>query len=211
MKTDLVQNWIEDLGKEKGFVDVVRVSWSVVGNWGDVYATVGVFIIGSAGSGLVAAWRPEYLDLSAASKLLQTWATMGVGMATSILGFLIAGFAIFATMTSRDTFVVLAKVRKRQRSISEFKFVFFNFLYVFAHYIIYLLISIFVIALCSEESVVPNAVELYEAPAPGVLALGAVICTAFASYSLHMILILRGFIWNMYQSLLFAIFFDGQN
>ena len=69
---------------------------------------------------------------------------IGFSLTTSILGFLIAGFAIFASITNRDVFVVLAKLDHTEGGISRLQFMFFNFLLVFIHFIVFLAISIFI-------------------------------------------------------------------
>src|SRR5690606_22711276 len=52
-------------------------------------------------------------------------ADAGFAFTTAILGFLIAGFAIFASITKPGVFILLAKLDHKKEDISRLQFIFF--------------------------------------------------------------------------------------
>jgi hypothetical protein len=210
MTIRLIPNWKADAFQEKKFSSVLRASFGVVGSRWDVI----VFSIALASGLAVATWAEYIADyLAPASvtyKILQAWGALALGLASSILGFLIAGFSIFAAMTKKELFWELAEIETAPRKISDFKFIFFNFLFVFAHYLFYLMLSVALAFLFVKGSPVwLAAIEIQSGTNISVDLLCAYVGVLFGCYSLYILLLLRSFIWSMYQSLLIAIFADA--
>lgn len=72
---------------------------------------------------------------------LDKWSDIGFNYSVQILGFLLAGFTIFATTTDIKVFIGLSKVKSRDRDISQLKFIFFSFIRVFIVHLTVLLSS----------------------------------------------------------------------
>jgi hypothetical protein len=137
----------------------------------------------------------------------QEWGVLTCTLAATILGFLIAGFAIFATMSRHSFFVELAQFRVESRPISQFKFVFFNFIFIFIHYVSYIATTLLVAMLWVGHSPVWFAAEYFHRIRPRLTdLLSAELDAAIAIYTIYILLVLRGFIWNLYQALLIVIF-----
>lgn len=208
MTHQVIENWKNDLSAEKNFFAVISVSWRDVGDKKDAYFSVAALIICIAISLFIYNKYPYRLNAPLASALVVQWSAMGISLSSSILGFIIAGFSIFSTMTDRKLFQILSKIKKKDRNISEFKFVFYNFLYVFAHYLAYLLMCIIVLLLASKGSPVWRlAKDAY--PNSNVDLCAVILCSVVGVYTVHVVLVLKTFIWNLYQSILFAIFHDA--
>ncbi|WP_422040644.1 hypothetical protein [Roseibium sp.] len=148
----------------------------------------------------------EVYSLSEALTLTQTVANSGFVLAVGILGFLIAGFSIFASVTKDELFITLAKIPYRKSSINRLQFVFFNFLNVFTVYVGLLAICLFSIILFSEQSplirLITFAAPDYQQFAVPILFL--VVCSIM-QWILSAILKLKSFIWNLYQTVLVTI------
>lgn len=212
MTIRLIPDWKDDVFREKKFSSVLRASFGVVGSPWDA----GVFLVALTTGLAVVSWAGYIADyLAPASvtyKILQAWGALALGLASSILGFLIAGFSIFAAMTRKELFWELAKIGTKSRNISDFKFIFFNFLFVFAHYLIYLIFSVVLAFLFVKGSPVWLVAILAQSNTDIYVDLiCAYIGVLFGSYSLYILLLLRSFIWSMYQSLLIAIFADADS
>lgn len=210
MTIRIIPNWKDDVFKEKKFSSVLRASFGVVGSPWDAVA-FGITLVGGM---LVVCWAEycsDYLAPAAVTyKMIHAWGVLALGLASSILGFLIAGFSIFAAMTKKELFWDLAKIETEPRNISDFKFIFFNFLFVFAHYLAYIIFSVTLTFLFVKGSpiwflAIWMKSELYF---PIDLFCGFV-AVIFCCYTVYILLLLRSFIWNMYQSLLVAIFADA--
>jgi hypothetical protein len=208
MTRQIIEKWKDDLASEKDFISVIYVSWRDVGSKNDLYASVVLFSICAMASVFCALVVPYRLNAPLAAALAVQWSTIGLSFASSVLGFIIAGFSIFATMTDRRLFHTLAKIKKDGRSVSEFKFVFYNFLYVFFHYIIYTLICLSVVILLSKGAPIWRiARDNY--PSIFIDFSSVLACCAISTYTIHIVFVLKTFIWNLYQSILFAIFHDA--
>ncbi len=126
----------------------------------------------------------------------------------AILGFLIAGFSIFATVTDNKLLVKLAKAEHDETGQSVFKYIFFSFLSVFIVYLISLSFSVTLLFLSyvqptffvpTDQVSSPNLENF--AKVLNSLGIGMII---FAF--MFCILRLKTFIWSIYQGfLLFVI------
>jgi len=83
-------------------------------------------------------------DTAPLSELVRSISDMGMNISVTILGFLIAGFAIFATVTKPELFVDMAKKRHKKSGLSWLKYNLFGFVRVFFHYLIFLGLCILV-------------------------------------------------------------------
>lgn len=113
-------------------------------------------------------------------------------------------------MTERKLFHEMAQIKTNGRSISDFKFIFYNFLFVFIHYLKFLGVSlVFCFLLVPQSPVWFVGKFFYEKDPYFVRTLALIVAVIFGSYCLYMLMLLRSFIWSMYQSLLIAIFADA--
>ncbi len=204
-----IPDWKIDAIKEKSFSSIILASVGVVGSKVDIALFASMLAVGTGG---VVAARIHFEQLTmpwVTATIVQQWANFGAAFAVAILGFLIAGFSVFATVTRPTVFHLLAKFRQANRKISDFKFVFFNFLYVFAHYIAYLAACMAVVFAFTKQSPAWFAGYLLWKINPVAIDIAtALFGVLIVSYSLFAILLLRSFLWNLYQGLLFAIFVD---
>lgn len=205
-----IANWKQDVFSEKTLSQVLRASIGVVGSPYDAAIAIFLTLVG-VGLGAMSTF---YWQVTAAAdeiaRVVQVWSLVSASFAAAILGFLIAGFSIFATMTEKRLFHDLSKIKSNGRKISDFKFIFYNFLYVFIQYLIYLGISLVVCFMFVEGSPVWFAASLIPQSFEVEVKFAALtFAVTFGVYSLYALLLLRSFIWSMYQSLLVAIFADA--
>jgi hypothetical protein len=148
----------------------------------------------------------KYISSKVAADLIQEWSEVGISLTTSVLGFLITGFAIFSTVTKPDLFIALAQIPHKSGGISRLQYIFFNFLCVFIDYILLLTISLFI------KIGLTNGAPLYLlgkwiltiSPKIG-LGILSILMLVLLLWFVIAILRLKSFIWNLYQSVLLTI------
>lgn len=204
----IIPNWKEDATSDTSFYRVLKSSIGVVGNKKDQKFIIALLFVST-----VSTFVFSYFGLLAhpkiVSQIMLSWSTLLANVSVAILGFLIAGFSIFATMTRPSLFRYMSRYKAEGRPISDFKFVFYNFLYIFVHYLILLSVSIFLSFMMVERSPVWLLFKSIYQTAPSIIDLITVfVAVLFCIYVLYCILLLKSFLWNLYQTLIFAIFVD---
>ncbi len=204
--TEEIDNWQRDLTREKNFRSMLSIAGDTIGGKNDYKISGAAFI---AITMLVLLCGLGFRNLAPATEVavfVSTAASAAVQYTISILGFLIAGFAIFATLGKKETLVELAQTRKKGTQLSELKFVYFNFLYVFVHFIVLLAASTAIAITFAKQGPSFFLAELLGAKSPIAASTAvAFIGGGLATYFIHSILLLRTFMWNLYQSVLYFV------
>jgi hypothetical protein len=193
----------EDLLVERGLFDIYKKCKRLPRGW-----------FNSAASGVVAVALIAHMlmttaDASQIAQYVRSLLDVGLGFAASILGFLLAGFAIFATMTKPALLVKMARTPYKDTGLSYLKVNYFALMEVFIVYSWFVaacfLGKLFLIpggsicfALEHLHADVPT-IKVYLAKAAYVL-LG----TAF----IYLVLLLSCFIFNVYHIVMTGIRWD---
>lgn len=191
-------DWREELFKEKNPLAVFKLSYRVIGDRKYLY---GFFIFLSlvlwSNLCLTDFGNPERVDILFKTINIADQSNFTLGLIGGLLGFLITGFSIFATMTDVKAFRAMAQTpydeKKYGVDISQLKFVFLNFIHVF--YVL-VLIAIFVILLrYINNSFFFDAIESK---------VKIIISVIIDCISLYIFLLVSSFIWNLYQAVLYV-------
>jgi hypothetical protein len=206
----MIQDWSAELYKERRLSGVFMASLGQVGKLSDLY--ICIFLCVVIQGFLILAFRYGNLPpgLSIAKWVQASSATL-LGAIASILGFLIAGFSIFATMGKSNLFVRLAKFSQGSHHLSEFKIIFFNFLYIFIHYISHCgMLTVFLL-IFADGPILDNmmAISVWFKRSHVRLFM-AEIQALFLCYTLYIFLLLKSFVWILFQALLIVIVQDGE-
>ena len=133
-------------------------------------------------------------------------ADVGFVFSLSILGFLIAGFSIFASVTKPELFITLANISYNGTEINRLQFVFFNFLNVFSVYLVLLALSMIVQLVFSPSSPVSLLGQrIVDTNASIGFSLNAIMLFTFGVLFVEAFVRLKSFVWNLYQSVLVSI------
>lgn len=168
--------------------------------------------IGLCGFSLWVLFGPKGLvDASLLAKAILSWVNVSLALTLGVLGFLITGFAIFASISNADLFIALASSKYEDLPINKLQFVLFNFLRTFFVYIGLLCFSIFI--------------ELGYGPYGPLQLLGYLILDRWPYLAVPFNLIalstlgfwivvalieLKSFIWNLYQTVLLTVVAEHQ-
>lgn len=125
----------------------------------------------------------------------------------SILGFLVTGFAIFASVTRPELFVMLAKMPDRadDKHLSKLQNVFFNFLTVFINFFGLLCISLFIKVTYLLIDALPEEMKYKIIRSDPFDLLLAIEFIVVGTWLISSLLRLKSFIWNLYQSVVLSI------
>ena len=130
----------------------------------------------------------------------------GFDFATSILGFLVAGFTVFVTVTRLDMFLKMAKTEKSETGESVLKYNLSAFIVTFVHYVCYLLACLLCELVLQPNGLAsvayqnaltyPNLAAMLPSARTSV---AAVLVVGFGSWTVYLIVLLKSFIYNVYQ------------
>jgi len=191
----MIVNWKSDLFKEKSLHEVFRASKTLPKSPHNkfLYAVSGI-----ATSLALMVWLTNE-QVAESAKAAMVAAEIAFDLSVQILGFLIGGFAIFATVTDDRLMIRLAQAPMEKSDLSVFKHVFFNFLSVFYIYIATLACGVLVKIGNEVDVVDPRTVMQWR---HGATALTLINCSVFAVLAWMITLAtvrLKSFIWNIYQ------------
>ena len=135
----------------------------------------------------------------------------GFNFAGSVLGFLIAGFTIFATMSRPGLFLEMAKRRNKKTRLSYLKTHFFNFMKTFCVFFFFvcvcLLVKIFAApggaasVLLSHMATASELIKRYLAKT-GIVS----ISTMF----FYLVILLQSFIYNVYSAIMTSLRWEAE-
>lgn len=132
--------------------------------------------------------------------------SMGFSFATSILGFLVAGFTVFVTVIRVDMFLLMAQTEHRNTGESFLKYNLSAFIVTFVHYTSYIFAC-----LMSELFMQPGGLAMiafanaksYPNLAPWAADAHSLCSTALlvglGTWTAYLVLLLKSFIYNVYQ------------
>lgn len=197
-------NWYDDIAKEKSLFRVYLGARKVGSSHLNVIVTLLVFFFVFLISMLdiflcFAILTPEIIFNS-----IGRVADIGFVLATAILGFLIAGFSIFASTTPRELFKILAQLPHKNTQVSKLKFIFFIFLLVFIHYLVFLGLCV---AIKLILPLVTETISVFEISSGIRVSLiwwyfAIFLHAAVVAWLIYLIMLLKSFIWNIYQTVL---------
>jgi hypothetical protein len=199
-------DWREKVTAEKSLFEVYQKAQKVGSSRSNFAVGVIIFIcfilIGSLDFWLCLGLFP----MGALGKLVSQVSDIGFALTTAILGFLIAGFSIFSTITRPEIFAALAKLDHKDSGLSQLQFIFFNFLLVFVHFLAFLAASIVLkIGLPFAPTFVRAAGSFWEFPHTALWWTVVAFSAALLAWLAYLIMLLKSFIWNIYQAVLVVI------
>lgn len=151
-------------------------------------------------------------DTADLTEMLRSWCNLGFNFAVAILGFLIAGFTIFATMTDKSLFVLMAEKKHVKSGLSYLKYNMFTFMSVFVLFIVFAGICLSIIMFAGSKGPMHCALaHLAEFPQiesyipklrrVGTSALLVVVGGSFA----YLLFLLQSFVFNIYHVIMTSI------
>lgn len=184
--------------EEKSLLDVYVKSRRIPFNGFNFWSTVVVFAL------VVVQYCLLEVSLDEKLKVVRDFASLAMQVVVSVLGFLLAGFTIFATISQPDMLVAMSRHRA-ESGLSYLKNNFFIFMRVFIYYLAYTVFCLLLIIFAVKGGVVHGLVSLSP--------ISKEICewlVGFSYVSLYggfffLLMQLKSFIFNVYHSVMTAI------
>ncbi len=193
------------LTAEKNLLQLYWLSYKFPSSKFNIYSTVLV--------GIVFVATLLFGEPNSGSLLLKETIKLGTAVVPSILGFLIAGFTVFVTVTKPGVFSAMAKLEYENTGESYLKYNLSAFLLAFAHYVSYLSICVLVVYFGQPNGPLTQLARL----ATGVIGLEinnqyrvllGVSATIFACWTWYLIMLLKSFVYNVYQVVVTSVRWD---
>lgn len=148
--------------------------------------------------------------------IIRDWSRLGLGYSTTILGFLVAGFSIFATVSDKSLFVFMAQA-KHKHGLSYLKYNFFALMYVFSVYLLFSLFCLVLILFGGEFGLFNSLFQLLHTASFygeffGVLQriLVRLILVLLGTYFFYTLILLQTFIFNIYHIVMTSIRWEAE-
>jgi hypothetical protein len=209
----MTASWKDDIFKQKGLWDVYLLSRRALprsrqNKW--ITTFIAFFLVFIFIATILE--TPKLYKARYALQFMNFVSGQSFTFCLGILGFLITGFAVFASITKVDVFISLAKrAYKKSPEINNLQYIFFNFLNVFSIYIGLLALSLSAEFVSADSSplirLIPNSAHQYQKV---WVAVGGGISFIICLWTAIAILRLKSFIWNLYQTVLLAIAMEDE-
>jgi hypothetical protein len=194
----------DELTRERHLYDLYRVAerdrpsrYTRLAKFG-MFAALVAYAVGSI-------WMPD--GSQSAVKMVRDWADAGLGFASQIVGFLLAGFTIFATMNAKEFTLALARKREPKTGESYLKYIYLAFIRVFTIYLVLIALCVAVKVLGSAQGPVSALLGVLPTMAKCV-ARGAIARTAFVALgsALWFVVVdLFAFVFDIYHTVMAGV------
>jgi hypothetical protein len=139
-----------------------------------------------------------------AGALLKEILKLGISLVPSILGFLIAGFTVFVTITKPGVFSAMAKKEYAKSGQSYLKYNLSAFMLAFSHYVAYLGLCVFLVYFGQPNGPLIQIAKWLSSlgtcnSSASYNALVSACAVAFACWTWYLVMLLKSFIYNVYQ------------
>lgn len=189
----------KELTREKKLWDVYLASRRIPFSRFNVVSTLIVFLL----LFLNAAFSKEALTETV--ELVREMASNGFAISLSTLGFLLAGFTIFATVSQPSLLLSMAGVTNKASGLPHLKHNYFIFLRVFIYYLAFCVFSLSIVVFGHSGGLVSTIVNLSPNPEPlRFLLVKAAYVLLFTGYY-FLIMQLKSFIFNIYSSVMTSL------
>lgn len=138
--------------------------------------------------------------------LFSTWASAGLSWASQLLGFLLAGFVVLFAILRPHTVIALQQITRPGERLYELKLIFVTFIDVFVHYAAFMGWCLLYVVAGAKNGPFDLLGCWLSAMSPYLsLAVTHLVFVAWGMWSLILILKLKSFIYNLYQTLLLGM------
>lgn len=189
----------KSLTEEKTLWHVFRLSWQIPGTTFNKWATLVAFIFFSVETAVSGA------NLWSNVAYVRKLADSGLTLALSTLGFIVAGYTIFATLTSPDLSIAMQKHIDRVSKLPTLKKNHFIFLRVFVYYLVFAFLCLILIVVGRSKGLgsILLSESIWSGDAREFLVKSSIV---ILNTSLFFLLVqLKSFIFNVYASVMTSL------
>jgi len=181
-----------DLTSEKSLWDVYKLSRRILPSTFQVIFVLISFIALASNSLFLSN------DQSIILADLRKWSEMGFSFSITILGFLIAGFTIFATLSKPKMMLAMMDHTNKETGLPTLKYNFFAFMKVFVSYISFLVIYALIVIFGQADGFISNIVSYLPGADCVKLIIIDIVYAVVGSSFIYLLLLLKSFVFNIY-------------
>ncbi|MBE9176793.1 hypothetical protein IQ225_18380 [Synechocystis salina LEGE 06155] len=193
----------DDITKEIGLLDIYKASRSKLPkNKINNFSTLAIFTML-----IVYAFTSTETSISLLEKT-RKWSELGFNFSAGILGFLIAGFTIFASVNDKSLFITMAKTKHEKSGLSYLKYNFFTLMYVFIVYLGFAILCLLIQLLGQTSGFISIIVELIAGKDNFLETkrfLAGISIIVVGTWFFYSLMLLQSFIFNVYHMVMTAI------
>lgn len=136
---------------------------------------------------------------------IREFAELGLILSLTTIGFLLAGFTIFASVSQPSLLASMACVRHPDSGLSYLKHNFFVFMRVFIYYLVFAALCVIIVIFGHKNGLI--SILVHHSPHPEKLKFLVVNISYVALFTFYYFLImqLKSFIFNIYHSVMTSI------
>lgn len=189
----------KDLTKEKKLWDIYVSSNRIPFSRFNLITTILVLILLVVNSWFTTQSIAETIEL------VRKMSDTGLAVTLSTLGFLLAGFTIFATVSQPSLSLRMAEIRHPDSGLSYLKHNYFVFLRVFVYYLMFSIFCLLIIMFGHKGGLVPLLAAL--SPYPNEVKFAVVKASYVLLFTGYYFLImqLKSFIFNIYHAVMTSL------
>lgn len=150
-------------------------------------------------------------DFSKIPNTIRSETSLGVSYTSSILGFLISGFTLFFALISKDQVNKLIETntplkKETIKPISCMRMILYSFMYVFIHYVLFLIFCLSISLLFPEGGPLRYITTYVFSHNESLMKIFCLSLFSFLSgWFIYIVMLLKSFIWNLYQTITLSI------
>ncbi len=136
---------------------------------------------------------------------VRKYSEFGFNAALTTMGFLVAGFTIFATLSDPELFIAMGKSRHRVSNLSWLKHNFFLFIRVFVYFAVFIVFCLLIMVFGSKSGLVSSLLSMFdEAVNLRILVAGTAYVVLMTGFY-FILMQLKSFIFNMHHAVMTSL------
>jgi len=195
----------KDLTSAKRLWDIYRASRRIPFSTFNLTTTITVALL------LIITAIYSSMSTSFLVSFMREMATFGLSTSLSVLALLVAGFTIFATLTSPQLSLARSRSTNKKSGLTHLKHNYFVFIRVFIYYITFSVFCLSMVMFGHEGGLASILLILlpdYEQWRSGIV---RVLYVVFFSGFYFIIMQLKSFVFNMYHSVMTTLRWEAEN
>lgn len=181
-----------DLTSEKSLWDVYKLSRRILPSWFQYISIIFVMMLLAINA---------FVFVDGYQSILQDvrkWSDLGFNFSITTLGFLIAGFTIFATLSKPKMMLAMMDHVNNETGLPTLKYNFFTFMKVFIAYIAFSVVYLLVLLLGQPDGFLSNLIPLLPNSNCVKTILIKVAYIILGGSFVYLLLLLKSFVFNIY-------------
>jgi len=181
-----------ELTSEKSLWDVYKLSRRILPSTFQIAIVMVVTIILGLNSFVLSNDEASILDN------VREWGQLGLSFSIATLGFLIAGFTIFSTLSQPEMMLAMMNHINTETGLPTLKYNFFVFMKVFIAYIVFSFLFLMIVLFGQEGGFLDNVIDLLPHSACIKSVLVKILYPIVGGSFAYLLLLLKSFIFNIY-------------